>query len=187
MVTRTEFESGHTCPTHPPAKMLATNLRFGPGNSDMESDSFFAEKEPEVWKKTAVPKFEDLRVARSMKVLLSRGQENSDPTAAASAGSKSTPASAGAKRRKSYVCQNKPLVFKVNPLYEPPVPAVSEDEVDKETVASPSKKRNVLPVKSPHTKEKEMVSAILQLAAYGMISWNVSVPTYIRTYIHSKI
>ena len=132
-------------------------------------NSFFEEKEAAEWNKIAAPKFEDLRMTRSMKALL-RGQENTNPTAAALVVSKNAPIVAGAKRRRrSGVGQSKPLVFKVNPLYEPPTPTANEDEVDGETATlSPSKKRNVSSVKSPHTKEKEMVSAILQLAAYGM-------------------
>lgn len=146
--------------------MLASNLCYGADESSMNADnSFFGEKEAEVWKKPAVPKFEDLRMTRSMKALLSGGQENTDPTATVMAVSRSTPAAAGAKRRRSDVCRGKPPVFKVNPLYQPPT---TKDEVNGETVASPSKRRNATPVKSLHTKEKEMVSAILQLAAYGM-------------------
>ena len=150
--------------------MLASNLCYGADESNnMSADnSFFGEKEAAVWNKTAVPKFEDLRMTRSMKALLRGGQENTDPTAAALAASKNTPVGAGAKRRSSGVGQSKPLVFKVNPLYEPPALTANEDEVDGETVPSPSKKRNISSVKSPQTKEKEMVSAILQLAAYGM-------------------
>lgn len=149
--------------------MLASNLCYGAGESNnMSADnSFSAEKEAAVWNKTAVPKFEDLRMTRSMKALLRGGQENTDPTAALAA-SKNTPVGAGAKRRSSGVGQSKSLVFKVNPLYEPPALTANEDEVDGETVPSPSKKRNISSVKSPQTKEKEMVSAILQLAAYGM-------------------
>lgn len=129
-------------------------------------NSFFEEKEPEVWTKTAVPKFEDLRMTRSMKALLSGGQENTDPTATAQAVSKSTPAAAGTKRRRSEMYRGKPPVFKVNPLYEPP--AADEEAAEEEAVTSPRKKRNITTVKSPHTKEKEMVSAILQLASFGM-------------------
>ena len=149
--------------------MLASNLCYEAHESNNMSaeNSFFEEKEPKVWTETAVPKFEDLRMTRSMKALLSGGQENTDPNATAPAVNKNTPVAAGTKRRRSEKYQGKPPIFKVNPLYDPPM--TDEETAEEEAVTSPRKKRNVTTVKSPHTKEKEMVSAILQLASYGMI------------------